>query len=45
MMPVVTPTNLNYLQAQCGALVGNGTGGGLCNCPAEWLLPRNGGME
>ena len=29
------PTNLNYLQAQCGALVGNGTGGGLCNCPAE----------
>ena len=29
------PTNLVYLQAQCGALVGNGTGGGICNCPLE----------
>lgn len=29
------PTNLIYLQNQCGALVGNGTGGGICNCPVE----------
>ncbi len=29
------PTNLTYLQTQCGALVGNGTGGGICNCPTE----------
>jgi len=29
------PTNLTYLQVQCGALVGNGTGGGICNCPIE----------
>jgi len=29
------PTNLTYLQEQCGALVGNGTGGGICNCPTE----------
>jgi hypothetical protein len=29
------PTNLIYLQIQCGALVGNGTGGGICNCPIE----------
>ena len=29
------PTNLIYLQNQCGALVGNGTGGGICNCPTE----------
>lgn len=29
------PTNLVYLQTQCGALVGNGTGGGICNCPTE----------
>jgi hypothetical protein len=29
------PTNLIYLQNQCGALVGNGTGGGICNCPLE----------
>jgi hypothetical protein len=28
-------TNLIYLQNQCGALVGNGTGGGICNCPVE----------
>jgi hypothetical protein len=27
------PTNLAYLQAQCGAVVGNGTGGGICRCP------------
>ena len=26
------PTNLAYLQTQCGALVGNGTGGGICRC-------------
>lgn len=29
------PTNLVYLQNQCGALVGNGTGAGICNCPVE----------
>jgi len=29
------PNNLLYLQAQCGALVGNGTQGGICNCPLE----------
>ena len=25
--------NIYYLQSQCSALVGNGTGGGICNCP------------
>ena len=29
------PTNLIYLQNQCGALVGNSSGGGICNCPIE----------
>jgi hypothetical protein len=29
------PTNLIYLQNECGALVGNSTGGGICNCPSE----------
>jgi hypothetical protein len=29
------PTNLTYLKNQCGVLVGNGTGGGICNCPLE----------
>jgi hypothetical protein len=29
------PINLIYLQTQCGAIVGNGTGGGICNCPTE----------
>ncbi len=29
------PTNLIYLQTQCGAIVGNGTGGGICRCPIE----------
>jgi len=29
------PTNLTYLQNQCGALVGNGTLAGTCNCPIE----------
>jgi hypothetical protein len=29
------PTNLIYLQTQCGALVGNTTGGGICTCPTE----------
>jgi len=24
-----------YLQDQCGALVGNSTGGGICTCPGE----------
>src|SRR5271163_2142709 len=27
------PNNLFYLQSECSALVGNGTGGGICNCP------------
>ncbi len=26
------PTDLTYLQNQCGALVGNGSQGGICNC-------------
>jgi hypothetical protein len=29
------PINLNYLQSQCGAVIGNGTGGGVCTCPIE----------
>jgi hypothetical protein len=29
------PTNLIYLQNQCGAIVGNGTRGGICTCPTE----------
>jgi len=33
------PTNLIYLQAQCGALVGNGTGGGVCECPDPDAAP------
>ena len=31
--------NLNYLQAECGALVGNGSGAGTCHCPEEGI-PR-----
>lgn len=27
--------NLVYLQTQCGAIVGNGTHGAICNCPIE----------
>jgi len=27
------PTNLLYLRSQCGALVGNSSGAGICNCP------------
>jgi len=27
--------NLVYLQTQCGAIVGNGTHGAICNCPTE----------
>jgi hypothetical protein len=27
--------NLVYLQQQCGSLIGNGSGGGICNCPTE----------
>jgi hypothetical protein len=27
--------NLVYLQSQCGALLGNGSHGGVCNCPIE----------
>jgi len=29
------PTNNTYLIQQCAALVGNGSGGGICTCPAE----------
>jgi len=29
------PTNINYLQVQCGAMVGNASGGGVCSCPEE----------
>jgi len=29
------PTNIIYLQTQCGALVGNGSLGGICTCPVE----------
>jgi hypothetical protein len=29
------PTNLIYLQTQCGALIGNGSKGGICTCPIE----------
>jgi len=29
------PANLIYLQNQCGALIGNGTQGGICTCPME----------
>jgi hypothetical protein len=28
-------TNLIYLQNQCGAIVGNGAGRGICTCPTE----------
>jgi Ice-binding-like/Bacterial Ig domain len=33
------PTNLTYLQNQCGALVGNGSGGGICSCSAAEIVP------
>jgi len=29
------PTNLIYLQNQCGSLIGNSSGGGICTCPIE----------
>jgi hypothetical protein len=29
------PNNLIYLQSQCGAIVANGAGSGICNCPVE----------
>ena len=29
------PVNLVYLREQCGALLGNGSGGGICTCPTE----------
>ena len=29
------PLNNTYLIQQCAALVGNGSGGGICNCPVE----------
>jgi len=42
------PTHLIYQQNQCGAIVGNGTGSGICNCPIEsrrrdfhWIDPRS----
>ena len=31
--------NLTYLQAECGALVGNGSGAGTCSCPD--IIDRN----
>ena len=33
------PTNLVYLQSQCGALIGNGSGGGVCDCSVRPLIP------
>lgn len=27
--------NATYLQNQCGAIIGNGSGGGICTCPVE----------
>jgi hypothetical protein len=35
------PTNLTYLQEECGALVGNGSGAGSCNC-SEIIFPVGG---
>lgn len=35
VFPEGISANVIYLQTQCGALVGNGTGGGICNCPTE----------
>jgi hypothetical protein len=29
------PTNLIYLQTQCGAIIGNGSHGAICTCPIE----------
>jgi hypothetical protein len=29
------PNNATYLQNQCGAIIGNGSGGGICTCPVE----------
>jgi hypothetical protein len=29
------PVNSIYLQTQCGALIGNSSGAGVCNCPTE----------
>ncbi len=29
------PNNVAYLQQQCGSLIGNGSGGGICSCPTE----------
>ena len=29
------PTNLVYLRNQCGAIVSNSSGGGICNCSTE----------
>ncbi len=33
------PTNLVYLQTQCGAITGNGTGGALCSCVVAPFVP------
>ncbi len=33
------PTNLVYLQTQCGAITGNGSGGALCNCVVPPFVP------
>ena len=33
------PNNILYLQNQCSALVGNGSGGGICNCRSLPVAP------
>jgi len=33
------PNNISYLQSQCSALVGNGSGGGICNCSSIPPMP------
>jgi len=33
------PNNLTYLKAECGLLVGNGSGAGICSCPAPFAAP------
>ena len=33
------PTNVAYLQRQCGELVGNGSGSGICDCSAILVAP------
>lgn len=33
------PNSISYLQAQCGALVGNGSSSGVCHCPVLPPMP------